>query len=62
MEVTSTFANPLLKDYVLDSTYDEMFSDDGRGQAALRRRAGEISRLPPEEIARRKQAGRPLLS
>ena len=24
MEVTSTFANPLLKDYVLDSTYDEM--------------------------------------
>ena len=25
----STFANPLLKDYVLDNTYDEMFSEDG---------------------------------
>ena len=25
----STFGNPLLKDYVLDNTYDEMFTEDG---------------------------------
>ena len=25
----STFGNPLLKDYVLDNTHDEMFTDDG---------------------------------
>ena len=31
MELTrpSTFANPLLKDYVLDKIYDEMFSQEG---------------------------------
>ena len=29
MELASTFGNPLLKDYILDSTYDEMFTGDG---------------------------------
>jgi uncharacterized circularly permuted ATP-grasp superfamily protein len=56
MEVTSTFANPLLKDYVLDSTYDEMFSDDAVVRPHYGAALERFLALPPDEMARRKKA------
>ena len=52
MELASTFANPLLKDYVLDSTYDEMFTEDGLVRPHYARGAGDI----PEPSARGNRA------
>ena len=58
METTrpSTLVHPLLKDYVLDHTFDEMFTEDG----VVRPHYGEILEtflnLPPEEIVRRKRS------
>ena len=56
MEVTSTFANPLLKDYVLDNTYDEMFSDDAVVRPHYGAALERFLALPPDEMARRKKA------
>jgi uncharacterized circularly permuted ATP-grasp superfamily protein len=52
----STFANPLLKDYVLDNTYDEMFSQDGLVRPHYAAALETFLNLPPEEIARRKRS------
>src|ERR1700753_4254958 len=56
MEVArpSTFANPLLKDYLLDNTYDEMFTEDGVVRPHYAGVLEAFLNLPQEEIARRK--------
>ncbi len=58
MELTrpSTFANPLLKDYLLENTYDEMFSQDGQVRPHYAAALETFLNLPPEEIARRKRS------
>jgi uncharacterized circularly permuted ATP-grasp superfamily protein len=52
----STFSNPLLRDYVLDSTYDEMFNEDGLVRAHYGQVLETFLNLPPEEIARQKRS------
>jgi uncharacterized circularly permuted ATP-grasp superfamily protein len=52
----STFANPLLKDYVLDSTFDEMFNEDGLVRPHYAQVLETFLNLPPEEVAREKRA------
>ena len=52
----STFGNPLLKDYVLDSTYDEVFTEDGLVRPHYAEVLETFLNLPPEEIARRKRS------
>ena len=52
---SSTFGNPLLKDYVLDTTYDEVFTEDGRVRSHYAEVLETFLNLPPEEIARRKR-------
>src|SRR5580692_1629282 len=58
MEITrpSTFVNELLKDYVLDSTFDEMFTEDGVVRPHYAEVLETFLNLPPEEIARRKRS------
>ena len=52
----STFGNPLLKDYVLDNTYDEMFTEDGMVRPHYAEVLETFLNLPEEEIARRKRS------
>src|ERR1700753_685718 len=52
----STFGNPLLKDYLLDQTFDEMFSDEGQVRPHYAGVLDTFLNLPPEEIARRKRS------
>jgi len=52
----TAFANPLLKDYVLDNTYDEMFSEDGLVRPHYAAVLEKFLNLPPEEMARRKRS------
>ena len=52
----STFGNPLLKDYVLDNTYDEMFTEDGLVRPHYAEVLETFLNLPEEEIARRKRS------
>ena len=49
MEVArpSTFGNPLLKDYVLDNTYDEMFTEDGMVRPHYAEALEQFLNLPP---------------
>ena len=58
MEVArpSTFGNPLLRDYVLDNTYDEMFTEDGMVRPHYAEALEQFLNLPPDEIARRKRS------
>ena len=52
----SAFGNPLLKDYVLDNTYDEMFNEDGLVRPHYSEVLETFLSLPPEEIARQKRS------
>ena len=52
----STFANPLLRDYVLDSTFDEMFNEDRLVRPHYAQVLETFLNLPPEEVAREKRA------
>ena len=52
----STFGNPLLKDYHLDNTYDEMFTEDGLVRPHYAEVLETFLNLPPEEIVRRKRS------
>src|SRR6201992_2175521 len=52
----STFGNPLLKDYHLDNTFDEMFTEDGLVRPHYAEVLETFMNLPPEEIARRKRS------
>src|SRR6202046_53666 len=52
----STFGNPLLRDYVLDNTFDEMFTEDGMVRPHYAEALEKFLSLPPEEIARRKRS------
>ncbi|MDX6460938.1 MAG: hypothetical protein QOE55_4635, partial [Acidobacteriaceae bacterium] len=52
----STFGNPLLKDYLLDRTYDEMFTEDGMVRPHYAEALEKFLNLPPEEIVRRKRS------
>src|ERR1700721_3611520 len=52
----SSCGNPLLKDYVLDSTYDEVFTEDGLVRPHYAEVLETFLNLPPEEIARRKRS------
>src|ERR1700744_1550813 len=52
----STFGNPLLKDYHLDNTFDEMFTEDGLVRLHYAEFLETFMNLPPEEIARRKRS------
>src|SRR6202021_34540 len=45
-----------LKDYVLDSTYDEVFTEDGLVRPHYAEVLETFLNLPPEEIARRKRS------
>src|SRR6201994_4409668 len=58
MEITrpSTFGNPLLRDYLLDQTFDEMFSEEGQVRPHYANVLDTFINLPPEEIARRKRS------
>src|SRR6201985_1137742 len=52
----STFGNPLLKDYLLDQTFDEMFSEEGQVRPHYSEVLETFLNLPEEEIARRKRS------
>jgi uncharacterized circularly permuted ATP-grasp superfamily protein len=52
----TTFGNPLLKDYLLDNTYDEMFTEDGQVRSHYSMVLERFLNLPPEEIASRKRS------
>src|ERR1700754_2108148 len=56
MARSSAFGNPLLKDYLLDQTFDEMFSDEGQVRPHYAGVLDTFLNLPPEEIARRKRS------
>ena len=51
-----TFGNPLLRDYVLDHTYDEMFTEDGMVRPHYTEALEKFLNLPPDEIVRRKRS------
>ena len=55
----TTFGNPLLKDYHLDNTFDEMFTEDGLVRPHYAEVLETFLNLPPEEIARRKRSADP---
>src|SRR5260370_30134838 len=52
----STFGNPLLRDSLLDRTYDEMFTEDGMVRPHYAEALEKFLSLPPEEIVRRKRS------
>jgi uncharacterized circularly permuted ATP-grasp superfamily protein len=50
------FDNPLLRDYLLDAAYDEMFSPDGVIRPHYEALLQVLTTLPCEELKRRKQS------
>lgn len=50
------FDNPLLRDYLLDGAYDEMFSHDGAIRPHYEALLQVLTTLPREELKRRKQS------
>jgi uncharacterized circularly permuted ATP-grasp superfamily protein len=46
--------NPLLRDYLLDHAYDEMFGPDGEIRPQYEALLNVLTSLPPEELQRRK--------
>jgi uncharacterized circularly permuted ATP-grasp superfamily protein len=50
------FDNPLLRDYLLDGAYDEMFSPDGVIRPHYEALLQVLTMLPREELKRRKQS------
>jgi uncharacterized circularly permuted ATP-grasp superfamily protein len=50
------FNNPLLRDYLLDGAYDEMFSPDGMIRPHYEALLQVLTTMPREELKRRKQS------
>ena len=48
--------HPLLREYFMDTAFDEMFDGDGAIRPHYAALFHELTTLPPEEIRRRKQS------
>ena len=56
LPLRGTFEHPLLRDYFMDTAFDEMFDADGAIRLHYQALFNELTTLPPEEIRRRKQS------
>jgi uncharacterized circularly permuted ATP-grasp superfamily protein len=56
MPLRGAFEHPLLRDYFMDTAFDEMFDADGAIRLHYQALFNELTTLPAEEIRRRKQS------